>query len=68
MLCIISKKSKGKCVLEIQSKSLKGLSKIEDMYQLKVGEMCVEMKYSENNKSFKECMLNILKAKRADIY
>lgn len=49
--------------MKIQSKSLKGLTKTEDMYQFKVGEMFVEMQYSKNNKSFKECMLNILKQK-----
>lgn len=49
--------------MEIQSKNLKGLIKTEDIYQLKVGKMCVEMAYSENNKSFNECMLNILKQK-----
>ena len=49
--------------MEIQGKSLKDLLKKEGVYQLKVGEMCVEMSYSENNKSFNECMLNILKAK-----
>lgn len=49
--------------MEIQSKSFKGLIKKEGIYQFKVGEMCVEMSYSENNKSFNECMLNILKQK-----
>ncbi|MBQ3413992.1 MAG: hypothetical protein IJH39_01295 [Clostridia bacterium] len=49
--------------MENQNKSLKGLSKTEDMYQLKVGEMLVEMAYSDNNKSFNKCMLNILKQK-----
>ncbi|MBR2587676.1 MAG: hypothetical protein IKD77_00515 [Bacilli bacterium] len=54
---------KGKYVLEIQSKNINALTKTEDMYQFKVGEMFVEMEYSENNKSFNECMLNILKQK-----
>lgn len=49
--------------MENQNKSLKCLSKKEDIYQLKIGEMFVEMTYSENNKSFNECMLNILKQK-----
>lgn len=56
-------KLKGKCELEIQSNSLEGLLKNEDIYQLKVGQMCVEMSYTDNNKSFSECMLNILKQK-----
>ena len=46
--------------MEIQSK---GLTKIENKYQLKIGEICIEMSYSENNKSFNECILNILKQK-----
>ena len=54
---------KGNYVLENQTKSLKDLLKKEDMYQLKVGEMCVEMEYSKNDKSFNECILNILKGK-----
>ena len=49
--------------MEIQGKSLKGVLKKENIYQLKVGEMCVEMAYSQNRKSFEECMLNILKQK-----
>lgn len=49
--------------MEIQSKNINALTKTEDMYQFKVGEMFVEMEYSENNKSFNECMLNILKQK-----
>ena len=49
--------------MENQRKSLKGLLKKEGKYQLKVGEMCVEMSYSKNNKSLNECMLNILKQK-----
>lgn len=56
--------------MKIQNNILKGLSKKEDIYQFKVGEMFVEMTYSEDNKSFNECMLNILKTKmkqRADI-
>ena len=46
-----------------QIKKIENLSKIGDLYQLKIGNMCVEMAYSENNKSFNECMLNILKQK-----
>ena len=54
---------KGNCVLENHTKSLNDLLKKEDMYQLKLGEMCVEMEYLNNNKSFNECILNILKGK-----
>ena len=35
----------------------------ENLYRLNIGNMCVDMIYSKNNKSFKECMLNILKLK-----
>lgn len=35
----------------------------KDLYQLQVGNMTVEFKYSENCKKFNECMLNILKQK-----
>ena len=41
----------------------KKLSKIEDLYQLKTQDMCIEIEYAKNGKSFNECMLNILKAK-----
>ncbi len=46
-----------------QSIKIENLLKVGDLYQLKVGNMCVEMVYSENNKSFNECMLNIFKQK-----
>lgn len=39
------------------------LLKNEEPYELKIGDMVVEMQYSENNKSFKECMRNILRLK-----
>ena len=32
-------------------------------YQLQVGDMFVEIKYSNSNKKINECILNILKAK-----
>lgn len=34
-----------------------------DQYQMKVGNMLVEMEYSENNKKIEEYMLNILRQK-----
>lgn len=49
--------------METQSKDLKGLLKLGDEYQLKVGEVCVEMAYAENGKKIEECMLNILRQK-----
>ena len=47
----------------MHKKIIEYMSKIENPYKLKVGEMIVEVEYSENNKSFNECMLNILKKK-----
>lgn len=40
-----------------------------NQYQMKVRNMTVEFKYSENNKKIDECMINVLrqKAKWADI-
>ena len=46
-----------------QNKKIDNLIKVEGLYRLKVGSMCVDMEYSKNNKSFNECMLNILKQK-----
>lgn len=45
------------------NKNIENLTKLEDSYRLKVGSMYVDMEYSKNNKSFNECMLNILKLK-----
>lgn len=42
---------------------VKELNEAEGMCKLKVGEIIVELIYAENNKSFKKCMLNILKEK-----
>ncbi len=49
--------------MENQNKKIESLSKEEGLYQFKIGNMCVQIVYSENNKSFKECMLKILKLK-----
>ena len=49
--------------MENQNREIKILSKEEYLYKLKVGNMDVDIKYSQNNKSFSECMLNILKLK-----
>ncbi|MBQ9658357.1 MAG: hypothetical protein IJV31_06290 [Clostridia bacterium] len=49
--------------MEKQSKTIENLSKSNDIYELKVGNMTVEIAYSKTNKSFNECMLNILKQK-----
>ena len=47
----------------MKNKKIENLTKVEGLYRLKVGSMCVDMEYSKNNKSFNECMLNILKQK-----
>jgi len=49
--------------LETKSNILKKSSKTKETYKLKIGDMCVEMLYAENNKSLNDCMLNILKQK-----
>lgn len=35
----------------------------KDLYQLQIGNMTVEFKYSENDKKINECMINILRQK-----
>ena len=35
----------------------------KNLYQLQVGNMTVEFKYSENDKKINDCMINILKQK-----
>lgn len=47
----------------MQEKIIEYLKKIEDSFQLQVGDMLVEIKYSSCNKKINECMLNILKQK-----
>ena len=49
--------------MEKQNKAIENLTKIDNLYRLKIEDMCVDMTYSQNNKSFNECMLNILKRK-----
>lgn len=39
------------------------LRKTENLYQIKVGNMVVNIEYSKNYKKFNECILNILKQK-----
>lgn len=47
----------------MQKKILEYIKKTENPYTLKVEDMIVEIAYSENNKNFNECMINILKQK-----
>ena len=49
-------------MLEIK-KSSKCTVDNEKTYKLKVGDTKVFFEYSDNNKTFKECILNILKQK-----
>ena len=46
-----------------QNKKIENLSKVNGRYRIKVDNMYVDMIYTENGKSFGECMLNILKQK-----
>lgn len=46
-----------------QNEVIKYLLNAKNPYQIKVGNTLVEMKYSDNNKTFNECMLNILRKK-----
>lgn len=39
------------------------LSKVQQPYQINVGNMVVTMEYTKTNKKFNECILNILKKK-----
>jgi hypothetical protein len=41
----------------------KWLHNNKHLYQLQIGNMTVEFKYSENDKKIDECMINILKQK-----
>ncbi len=43
--------------------SSKCLVNNKDLYQLQVGNMTVEFKYSENDKKINECMINVFKQK-----
>lgn len=54
---------RGKTILKEQNKIIQYLLNTKNPYQIKVGEMTVEMEYSDTNKTFDECMVNILKQK-----
>lgn len=55
-------KYKGKVILKMKKEIIEYLKKTENPYRLKVGNMTVELKYSDN-KRIDECILNILKQK-----
>lgn len=44
-------------------KIIEYLKKTENPYMLKVGDIVVNIEYSENYKKFNECIVNILKQK-----
>ena len=52
----------GEMMLEIKQSSKSTIDN-EKPYKLKVGDTKVFFEYSNNNKTFKECILNILKQK-----
>lgn len=43
---------------------MKYINNTETPYILKIGDMVVEIEYSDNKKTFNECMVNILKQKK----
>ncbi len=47
----------------MKTKIIKHLSNKGKVYELKVGNINVEMSYSKSNKKIDECMLSILKQK-----
>jgi hypothetical protein len=49
--------------LNRKTKIIELLSNNEKVYEIKVGDINVEMTYSKSNKKIDECMLNILKQK-----
>ncbi len=49
--------------MDKKSKLLTHLSNNGNVYELKVGNVNIEMDYSKNGKGIDECMLNILKQK-----
>lgn len=64
-LCKVKhKSSKGEWNLKKQEKIMKYINNTETPYILKIGDMVVEIEYSDNKKTFNECMVNILKQKK----
>lgn len=47
----------------MQKESIEYLEKAESKFPIKIGDMVVNIEYSDNNKSFNECMLNIFRRK-----
>lgn len=49
--------------MDEKSKVIGQLTYENEVYDIKVGDITVELKYSNNCRKFDECMLNILKQK-----
>ena len=49
--------------MEEQNKIIQYLLNTKNPYQIKVEDTIVEMEYSNNNRTFNECMVNIFKGK-----
>ncbi len=49
--------------MEKKNKLKEYLSKTKNPYKLEIDGITVEIEYSKNNKTFEECILNILKQK-----
>ena len=60
----INKKNlRGNKILKKQNKLSEYLLNKNNPYTIKVGDIVVEMEYSNNNKTLSECMINIIKQK-----
>lgn len=60
----INKKNlRGNKILKKQNKLSEYLLNRNNPYTIKVGDIVVEMEYSNNNKTLSECMINIIKQK-----
>lgn len=58
---------KGKKILKEQYKITEYLFNTENLYKIKVEDTIVEIGYSDNNKTFNQCMLNILEQKYKNV-
>lgn len=46
-----------------ENKIIKYLLNTKNPYQIRIGDTIIEIEYCENDKTFKDCILNILKQK-----
>lgn len=54
-------------ILKEPNKVIEYLLSTKNPYQIKVGNTIVEMRYMKGNKTFNECILNILKQKSKNL-